>query len=354
MKRTIILLIAALFVIGATGCGTSAPAPSTPAAPAGSASPTTPAAPATPAVPEKKAITFAEAGWDSIMFHNAVAGTIAEAVFGYTWSEVSGSTPITHEGIIKGEIDIHMETWTDNLPDYPGDLAAGRLTELSTNFDDNYQGLYVPRYVIEGDSARGIAPMAPDLKHVKDLAKYAHIFPGPEDSQKGVIYGGTLGWAITVIMENKVNHYGLDEMYNYVAPGTDAAMNATIVSAFDKGEPIVAYYWEPTWLMGKYDFVLLEDEPYIDDEAFKNGETECPPVPVMVCVSNDFAKSNPEFCEFLSKYETSSALTGAALAYMQDKDADYVTTAKWFLNEHPELVDAWLTADQAAKLRKVL
>jgi ABC-type proline/glycine betaine transport system substrate-binding protein len=279
MKRTIIVLLSVLFIIGAAGCGASSSAPAAPAP--GASAPNAPAAPAAPApaIPEKKAITFAEAGWDSIMFHNAVAGTIAESVFGYTWSEVSGSTPITHEGVIKGEIDIHMETWTDNLPDYPGDLAAGRLTELSTNFDDNYQGLYVPRYVIEGDSARGIAPMAPDLKHVKDLAKYADIFKDPEDPQKGAIYGGTLGWAITVIMENKVNHYGLNEMYNYVVPGTDAAMNATIVSAFDKGDPIVAYYWEPTWLMGKYDFVLLEDEPYVDDEGFKNGEPSVRPFP---------------------------------------------------------------------------
>lgn len=33
---------------------------------------------------------------------------------------------------MKGEIDVHMETWTDNLPDYAGDLAAGKLTELGS------------------------------------------------------------------------------------------------------------------------------------------------------------------------------------------------------------------------------
>ena len=114
-------------------------------------------------------IVFAEVGWDSIRFHNAVAGLVAESVFGYTWEEISGSTPITHEALLAGDIDVHMEVWTDNLANYTGDLQAGRLVELGVNFDDNAQGLYVPRYVIEGDAQRGIEASAPDLKTVEDL-----------------------------------------------------------------------------------------------------------------------------------------------------------------------------------------
>ena len=30
-----------------------------------------------------KEIAFADAGWDSVKFHNAVAGLIAEQIFGY-------------------------------------------------------------------------------------------------------------------------------------------------------------------------------------------------------------------------------------------------------------------------------
>src|SRR5690606_879288 len=104
--------------------------------------------------------------WDSIKFHNAVAGLIAERLYGYSWREVPGSTTVLHEGLIKGEIDIHMEVWTDNIATYEADLAEGKFKDLGVNFDDNYQGLYVPRYVIEGDAERGIEPLAPDLKYV--------------------------------------------------------------------------------------------------------------------------------------------------------------------------------------------
>ena len=187
---------------------------------------------------QSKTISFADVGWDSILFHNAVAGTVAEAVFGYSYAEVSGSTPITHEAVKKGEIDVHMEVWTDNLPSYPSDIAAGALKELSVNFDDNAQGFYVPRYVIEGDASRGIEPMAPNLKTVADLKDYGQIFKDPEDPSKGIIYGGITGWEITDIMHKKYLYYGLDKGYNYLEPGTDAATSAVLVSSYDKMRPL--------------------------------------------------------------------------------------------------------------------
>ena len=300
-----------------------------------------------------KTILFADVGWDSIRFHNAVAGFIGEKVFGYKWSEVTGSTPITHEAVKKGEIDVHMEVWSDNLPAYNEDIKEGALAELSVNFDDNAQGFYVPRYVIEGDPARGIEPAAPDLKKVTDLKNYAHLFKDPEHPDKGVIYGGIAGWSISEVMHTKYKVYGLDAFYNYVEPGTDSATSAVLVAAYDKGEPVVAYYWEPTWLLGKYDFVLLEDEPY-DEELFHEGKTACPSVRVTICVSNDFYKANPDFCAFLSKYNSSSELTSKALAHIEATGDSYEETAIWFIKEHRAVVETWLTPEQTDKLYKTL
>lgn len=294
---------------------------------------------------EKTSITFADVGWDSIKLNNALAGLVAEEVFGYTWQETPGSTPISHEALMAGDVDVHMEEWTDNISAYQTDLEAGKFVELGINFNDNYQGFYVPRYVID---------QYPDLKTVKDLAKYPQLFPDPEDSSKGIIYGGITGWEITEIMEKKVQAYGLDEYYNYFVSGSDAVLSAAMTAAWDREEPIVAYYWEPTWLLGMYDFVLLEDDPY-DAETYQDGIGACPAVTVTVAVSNDFAASNPEFCEFLSKFSMPSATISEALAYMQDSGADYQEAAHWLLSEsHPELVDEWLTAEQAETLRAAL
>lgn len=296
-----------------------------------------------------KEIKFADAGWDSVKFHSAVAGTILQELYGYTWSEVTASTPVAHQGLISGEIDVMMESWTQNIPTYPDDVKAGKFQELGVNFDDNYQGIYVPRYVIEGDTERGIEASAPKLVNVWDLKNYPDVFKDDEEPSKGRVYGAIPGWAIDNIMHKKYLHYGLYENFVYFRPGSEAALATAITSAYEKGAPIAAYYWEPTWLLGKYDMVLLQDKPY-DPALFQEGQTECPPVIVTVCSSNEFAAENPEAVDFLSKYKTSSALTSEALAYMQDNKADYMSTAKWFIEEHSDLLQEWLSPEDAERV----
>ena len=90
-----------------------------------------------------------------------------------------------------------------------------------------------------------------------------------------------------------------------------------MAKAYENGEPWVGYYWEPTWVMGLYDMTLLEDEKY-NDELWENGyRCEFPPVPVTVAVNKDVLNDAPDVVEFLKNYQTSSALTSEALAYMQ-------------------------------------
>jgi glycine betaine/proline transport system permease protein/glycine betaine/proline transport system substrate-binding protein len=309
--------------------------------------------PAEPASAEPIKAIFADADWDSIRFHNAVAMFIGAAAYNIVGEEITGTTPVTYNALKTGDIDVYMEIWSDNLPTYKEDLAAGAFQELSVNFGDDMQGFYVPRYVIEGDASRGVEALAPDLKSVADLTKYSSVFPEPDDPSKGRIYGAISGWAIDEVMRNKYDFYGLDKDFNYIDPGSGTALAASISAAYEKGEPIAAYYWEPTWIMGKYDMVLLEDAPYADD-LFLKGECACPAVPVTVGVSNGFFEAAPDYCAFLSNYETSSALTSEALTYMQDQGASEADTAIWFLTQHDELLDQWLPADKAELVRAAL
>lgn len=305
---------------------------------------------------EKNIITFADPGWDSVQLHNEIAGFIAVHAYGYdSWTQITGTTPITHEGTIKGEIDVHLEEWTDNIASYTTDRDAGFIKEMGVNFDDNMQGFYVPRYVIEGDASRGIEALAPGLKTVQDLAQYPDVFQDPENKTKGRIYGSIPGWEIDTIMFNKYEYYGLNENFIYFRPGSDAALAAAFTSAIDKGEPIVGYYWEPTWLMGLYDLVLLEDAPYINEAEYMAGKTECPAVVCTTAVSNAFYKKDPAFCdEFVANYKTTSALISEALAYMNDNNASAGETAIWLMKTKTELLDIWLPKDKATLVRNAL
>lgn len=301
----------------------------------------------------KKTVVFADAGWDSIQIHNAVAGYILEKGFGFEWSQVTGSTAITYQALVDGEIDVYMEVWTDNIAPYYDDKAAGSFDEYGINYDDNNQGFYVPRYVIEGDASRGIAASAPDLKTVADLKKYPHLFKDDENPSMGRVYGGIPGWAVDTILLNKFNFYNMDENFVYFRPGSDAALASVLTAAYEKGEAIVGYYWEPTWLLAKYDFVLLEDAPY-NASTFENGETAFPAVKVTVAGRKGFKDDYPDAAAFLSKYKTSSALNSSMLLHMQETKDDAMKTAVWFLKENPELLASWLEADELAKVTAAL
>ena len=139
-----------------------------------------------------------------------------------------------------------MELWTDNVPTFEADMKTGKLLNLGINFDDDKQGLYVPRYLIEGDAKRGIKALAPDLKTVKDLARYAHLFKDPEDPSKGRLYGAIPGWSIDKILYLKYEAYGLNKNYVYFRSGSEPALNSAFLAAYTKGEPIVGYNYEPT------------------------------------------------------------------------------------------------------------
>lgn len=307
-----------------------------------------------PAEKEKPTLIMADAGWDSIRFHNDVVKIIVENGYGYKTDITPGSTPVTFEGVRKGDIDIYTEVWSDNIPSYPEAVKNGEVLELSVNFGDNMQGLYVPTYVIKGDEKRGIKALAPDLETINDLPKYWELFKDPEDKSKGRILGAIPGWAADAIMSEKVENYGLNKTYNLFRPGSDTALSTSIVQAYEKGEPWLGYYWEPTWIMGKYDMTLIK-EPDFDNEKWDNGYVcQFPAVRVTVCVSKEMLNKAPEVVEFLKNYKTSSALTSAGLAYMMDNDVDTPEAAKWFLQNNKDLWTKWVPADVAKKVEAAI
>lgn len=300
-------------------------------------------------------IVFADAGWDSIRIHNSIAQIIIENGYGYKTDVISGSTATTFQGLREGDINAYTEVWTDNIKEvYEEALEAGEIEKLSVNFNDNDQGLYVPAYVIEGDEERGIDPLAPDLKTVEDLKKYPEVFKDPEDPKKGRVINAPSGWEVEKVITEKFETYGLDETLNNFLPGSDAAIVASLVDAYNKGEGWVGYYWSPTAITAKYDLILLEEEPFDQEKWDENKGTEFPPNDVVVAVHKDLKDQAPEVVDFLSKYETSSELTEAGLQYMEDNDVDNDEAAIWWMNEYEDVWTEWVSEEVAEKVKEAL
>ncbi|WP_391119135.1 ABC transporter substrate-binding protein [Psychrobacillus sp. L3] len=302
-----------------------------------------------------KVIKFADAGWDSIRVHNSIAQLIVEKGYGYNTEVTSGTSAATMQALEQGDINVYMEVWTDNIKEvYEKAIDSGKVIKVSTNFDDNSQGLYVPTYVIEGDAKRGIKPVAPDLKTVEDLVKYPQIFQDPEDKDKGRIIGAPSSWVVSEQLETKLETYGLDKQFNYLAPGSDSAIVADLAGAYKKGKPWVGYYWSPTWVTASYDLTLLKDKPYDKKTWDENKGTEFPPNDVVIAVNKDLVTQAKDVVDFLSKYHTSSELTEDALKYMNEKGVEPEEASRWWMKEHEDVWTTWVSDEVAKKVKAAL
>ncbi|MCT1902430.1 glycine betaine ABC transporter substrate-binding protein [Oceanobacillus sp. FSL W8-0428] len=298
---------------------------------------------------EGGAIVLADEGWDSLRFHNEVAGFIISNGYGYDTETMTGSAAALMTGLKDQEINIHMEVWTQNLGEsYAEGLENGDYQKVSVNFDDNFQGLYVPTYMIEGDPERGIEPMTPDLEYVTDLPEYWEVFQDPDDSSKGRIVGAISGWEVDKMLSDGIDEYGLDEYYNYFRPGSESAINISLLDAYESGEPWIGYNYEPNWVMGMYDMTpILEEDP--DGPFSEMGAQD-----IDITVSNDLEDWAPEVVEFLSHYETSSEIASDALQYIQEEDASTEEAAERFLREHEDLWTEWVTDEAEEKVKEAL
>lgn len=299
-------------------------------------------------------VTFGDAQWDSVEIHNAIARTILEKGYGIKTDVVSGSSASVLLGLERGDIDVLMEAWKLS---YAGALEkaldSGKIQVVSENFTDDTQGLYVPRYVIEGDAERGIKPMAPDLKSVDQLPKYKDLFKDPNDPGKGQIMGAPSGYIADQTLQKKMKAYKLDETYNYFTPGSKTALVTSLDTAFREGKPWVGYGWTPTYFAAKYDLVLLK-EPAYTEECWKS-DMACafPNDVVTIPVNTKFAKKAPKVVEFLSHYKTSAEITNDMLLYMGDHKASPEETAKWWLQTN-DLWTKWVPEEIANKVKKAL
>ncbi len=309
-------------------------------------------------------IVFAGLDWDSAQLHNAIAQYILEEGYGCQTDAIPGSTVPMLQGMIRGDIDVTMEIWAENVREaWDEALANEQVLDLGVNFPDATQGFFVPRYLIEGDVERGIEALAPNLKAVSDLPQYAELFKDPEEPDKGRFYNCIIGWGCEEVNNAKLEVYGLNEYFTNFRPGTGVALASSMEGAYLRGRPWLGYYWGPTWVLGKLDMVMLEEPEWSQacwDELTSAGSEATqacayPTLVVTVGVNKSFADAiDPAVIDFLTAYETSNALVSELLAYMQDNDVGPEAAAKYFLETQAELWSAWVSEDVAARLQASL
>ncbi|MTH65041.1 ABC transporter substrate-binding protein [Paracoccus shanxieyensis] len=309
-------------------------------------------------------VTFAGLPWESGDFITRVVETILKDGYDCKTDTIPGNSVTLEQATSTNDIQIFAEEWVGRSEVWKTAVEQGTVLNIGDTIQGAMEGFFVPSYVIKGDAARNITAAAPDLTSVEQLKdpKIAALFSDPEEPSKGRFLNCPFGWTCEGESTQKLTDYGMQDAYVNFRPGSAAALDAAITSAYLQGQPILFYYWSPTAIMGKYDLVRL-DAPEFSDEcraqiaaggSNRDGVCEVKPIEVAYGVNAEFAKEAPEIIEVLDKASFPLQELNLALAYMVDNKADAATAAENFLKEKSDLWGTWVSPEAKSKIQAAL
>lgn len=299
-------------------------------------------------------IKFGALTWESGQFTTGVLKYITENGYGCQVTEVPGAGPALENALLQDDIQVIGEQWIGRSPILEQAIEDKKVAIIGDTLEGGAtQGWYVPKYVLEEN---------PGLRRYQDLPKYAELFEDPEDPSKSRFMNCPSGWACEIFNTRLLKNTGLDKTFNSVHPGTGAALDAEISSAFEQHKPLLFYYWQPTGLMAKYDFAPLEfpahDDACWQDLLIADGTSDCisgfPVSPLSIAVSMPFIQSNPELTDSFKQVKfTPDQLNGAILEMSENKRSGD-EQALVFLRQNPDVWQTWITPEAAQKMAATL
>ncbi|TLG87154.1 ABC transporter substrate-binding protein [Pseudomonas edaphica] len=307
-------------------------------------------------------VHFADMNWESGSLITEVLRFIVEKGYDLPTDTLPGTTITLETAMAKNDIQVIGEEWAGRSPAWVKAEAEGKVIGLGDTVKGATEGWWVPEYVVKGDPAKGLKPLAPDLKTVQDLARYKDVFKDPESPGKGRFLNSPIGWTSEVVNAQKLKAYGLNDSYVNFRSGSGAALDAEIASSIRRGKPVLFYYWSPTPLMGRYKLIQLEEPPF-DADAWKTLTDADNPNPrptrslaskLSIGVSTPFQQAQPQIAEFFTKVQFPIEPLNKALAAMSENHTAPRDVAQVFLKEHPEVWKAWLTPQVAQKVEASL
>jgi glycine betaine/proline transport system substrate-binding protein len=295
---------------------------------------------------DRPTIVFADLSWPSAQLQNAIARFIVENGYQYPTDAEFGDTVPLFQGLLRGDIDVTMEIWLPNQNNvWEPALASGDVIPVGKSLDDNWQSAFVvPSYVVEQN---------PGLVSVDDLMEHLDVINFPTEGDKTILWTCLTGWACHAVNADQVVSYGLDEDLLLKAPGSSAALFASLYGAVEKQEPWLGYLWGPTQPAAELDLTLLE-EPTCAAGQEPNDGCGYAVAQVRIAVHPSMITKAPDIIEFLRKWDFTAAANVAADGYIAQTGADFPEAAIWFLENQQDVWTQWVPQDVADNVRAAL
>ncbi len=308
---------------------------------------------------EKPTIKFADAQYESLWINNAIAEFIITKGYGYPVEIIQMTTVIWQVALPKGDIDIVMELWKQNLIDwYNEEIGKGTIENLGMTYEGGPQFFMIPTWVHEQYN----------INTVDDMKEHWELFKDPEDPDKGAFINCMIGWQCGAINEVKMEAYGLTDYYNVISPGSSGAMEAALSGAQKKKNPVFGYYWAPTALMGMYDWYILEEPEYDADIwdkiiAAKDDPSLRPlseavayeTLPIDKGIWSGLRQLAPDVVTMLEKMNVGLQPINVTAAWAKENEVqDWSLAAHYYLKNYEERWKTWVTDDAYQKIKAAL
>jgi glycine betaine/proline transport system substrate-binding protein len=203
------------------------------------------------------------------------------------------------------------------------------------------------------------------MRTVADALAHPEWFPSADDPSRGAVYNCPAGWACEIFTANLFRaHDAAERGFVLVDTGSAAGLDGTIARAYERGEPWLGYYWEPTAILGKYEMVKLDDGVPHDAAAWESCTSvpDCPdPQPnghpraeVFAVATSAFAEKAGIAMDYISARRWGNDTVNRLLAWMSDNQAAGAEAARHFLATEEDVWSAWVAPEIADRVRAAL
>ena len=293
---------------------------------------------------DKGPIVLLEQDWDGQLVTMAVAKILLEDEMGYTTEQEFAAADSAAMFVGLGSGDFH---WTCcNWPSFSAALqdefvdTEGTVERMGPLGITGTNGWFVPRYVVEGDPARGISPLAPDLVSYEDLNQYADVFATSETGDKGKLLDFTPAWDLR--SDERIAALGLN--YQVVFSGTEAASFASLAANYQRGDPFLMLMWTPHWSHSKYELIEIQLPEYTE-ECWPSGESfNCgwPVDPVTKLAWSGLEDDFPEAYEFFQNFTITNEQQNEMVLSVTDDGKDYTEAAQDWIDANEDIWSVWI------------
>ena len=299
---------------------------------------------------EKKGpIVLIEQDWDGQLVTTAVAKILLEDELGYEVVQkfAAADSAAMFAGLDSGDFHFACCNWPSFSAGFLDEFVdtKGTVVRMGSSGVLGTSHWYVPRYVIEGDTDRGIEPLAPNLKTYRDMNQYKELFATADTGPKGRFLDYTPAWDYR--NQERLDALGVD--FEVVYGGSEAAGLAELNAADQRGDPIMLVLWTPHWAGSKYDLVPVEIPPhdadcYVAGQDVSEAEFDCGFAidPVSKLGWSGFAEEFPKAHQFLSKFQITNDQQNEMVLAVTEGGKDYEVAAQEWIDANENIWKAWI------------